>query len=233
MVENPRISFIVPAFNEEENLTPCVGELIATLSAAHIPYEIVIVDDGSRDETLAVAKRLAADQPGQVRACEHKVNQGIGAALATGFAEARGEFVACCPADFRMTPEGWEPFSGALGKADVVVGCRRNRSGYNLLMSFNSWLYVRLIRLLFGLSLRDVNWICLYRMKLIRQIQITQKGIPILAEILIRLRDRGATFLEVDCLMQRRQSGTSSASRLPVMWRTLRDLLKFRIAYRS
>jgi hypothetical protein len=84
------------------------------------------------------------------------------------------------------------------GKASVIVGCRRRREGYNPLMLMNAWLYPRIVFGLFGLRLSDVNWICLYNGPMLRDIRLTQSGIPMLTEILVRLRDRGATFLEVD-----------------------------------
>jgi glycosyltransferase involved in cell wall biosynthesis len=216
------LSVVVPAWNEAGNLPRCAETLAATLDGSS--YEILIVDDGSTDATATVAAALAAARPERVRVLTHASNQGLGAALHTGFRAARGEFVTCCPADFLMAPEDWFPFAVALGRADVLVGCRVRREGYNPLMRFNAWLYPRLVRALFGLRLRDVNWICVYRRALVEQVVLTQRGIPMLTEILVKLRDLGATFLEVDCRMQPRQVGVPSASRFRVMWRTLRGL---------
>jgi hypothetical protein len=152
--------------------------------------------------------------------------------LRTGFAAATGTYVTCCPADFRMTPAEWAPFEAALGRADVIVGCRRRRLGYNLLMRLNARIYPRLVQALFRLRLRDVNWISVYRRELLAGMEITQRGIPMLVEILVKLRDRGATFAEVDCNMQERTVGTPSAARFRVMRRTLLGLLAFRLGYR-
>jgi hypothetical protein len=140
-------------------------------------------------------------------------------------------YVTCCPADFPMTAEDWAPFADALGTADVLVGCRERREGYNPLMLFNSWLYPKLVALMFGLRLRDVNWISVYRRDLVERIPITQRGIPMLAELLIRLRDRGASFREIDCRMRPRVRGTPSAARFRVMWRTLTGLISLWRSY--
>jgi glycosyltransferase involved in cell wall biosynthesis len=224
------IGIVVPAYNEAANLEACVRCLHETFQA--VPYDIVIVDDGSGDSTLGLARRLAAERPECVRVAEHPCNLGFGAALETGFRRSHGAHVMCCPADFRMTPQDWAPFAEALGRADVLVGCRVRREGYNPLMRVNAWVYPRLVRRLFGLRLRDVNWICVYRRDLISQIAITQRGIPMMVEVLVSLRDLGATFHEVDCRMQPRQFGTPSAARFTVMYRTLRGLLEFWRAYR-
>jgi glycosyltransferase involved in cell wall biosynthesis len=226
----PVLSVVVPAWNEAENLPVCLRGLRETLGMT--PAEILVVDDGSSDWTLAVAKRLAAEWPDGVRIVSHERNLGLGAALLTGFRESRGTYVMCCPADFLMTPDDWRPFASALGQADVLVGCRIRREGYNALMRFNAWLYPRLVNGLFGLRLKDVNWICLYRRDLVARVVITQRGIPMLTELLVRLRDLGASFHEVDCRMQPRRIGTPSAARVSVMWRTLRGLGELWWSYR-
>lgn len=223
-MNEPRLTVIVPAKNEAPNLPICLRTLHTTL--AQVAYEVLIIDDGSTDDTQTIARTLAGAQPDRVRVLVHEKNQGLGAALRTGFAAANAPYLMCCPADFAMAPEDWAPFAAQLGKADVLVGCRQRREGYNLLMRLNAKVYVNLVRFLFGLKLRDVNWICIYPREYVRQVDITQKGIPMLVEILVKLRDLGATFLEVDCRMQVRERGVPSAARYIVMWRTLTGLFK-------
>jgi glycosyltransferase involved in cell wall biosynthesis len=224
------LSIIVPAYNEEANLPACLATLLDTFAGTSC--EVLVIDDGSRDQTLMVARRLADQYPDVIRVLAHNRNQGFGAVLRTGFGEARGRYVLCCPADFAMTPNDWRPFETALGRVDVVVGCRGRREGYNTLMKFNSWLYPKLVRRLFGLRLRDVNWISIYRRDLVAKVEITQSSVPMLVEILVKLRDLGATFREVDCQMQPRMIGTPSAARFMVMWRTLIGLLVLWRSYR-
>jgi dolichol-phosphate mannosyltransferase len=224
------LSIIVPAYNEEVNLPACLTTLLETFAGTS--FEILVVDDGSRDQTLMVARRIAEAHSETIRVQAHTHNQGFGGALRTGFGKARGQYVTCCPADFAMTADDWRPFESALGQVDVVVGCRVRREGYNVLMKFNSWLYPKLIRVMFGLRLRDVNWISVYRRDLVKRVEITQRGVPMLVEILVKLRDLGATFREVDCQMQPRIVGKASASRFRVMWRTLTGLVGFWRTYR-
>jgi glycosyltransferase involved in cell wall biosynthesis len=224
------LTIVVPAWNEGTNLPICLRTLHATFAGS--PYEIIVIDDGSKDETLAVAQSLAAEQPEHVRVLAHDRNEGFGSALRTGLGAACGCYVTCCPADFEMTPADWSPFASALGQADVMVGCRIRREGYTSLMRFNSWLYPKLVRALFGLRLRDVNWISVYRRDLVQRVAITQSGIPILVEILIKLRDLGATFREVDCRMQPRRIGKPSAARFRIMWQTLIGLVMLWWDYR-
>lgn len=219
------LSVILPAFNEELLLADCVRRLHGALATLGVPAEIVIVNDGSRDGTAGIADRLARELPGVVAL--HQANQGIGGAFRTGVQHATGDYLILWPADMPAEPADLAPYTAQFGRADVIVGVRQARVGYNPLMRFNAWLYPKLVATLFGLRLRDVNWIHAYRRSLFTRITLTQRGIPMLVEALVRLRDLGATFAEVDVVMKPRLGGVASASRFKVMWRTLTGLLNF------
>lgn len=221
----PALSVVVPAFNEEALLAGTVASLVRTLATLQVRHELVLVNDGSRDRTGEIADDLARGNPA-LTVC-HQANQGLGGALRTGISRARGEYVLTWPADTPVEREDLAPFISSLGTADVLVGYRSRRVGYNPLMLLNSWIYPRLVALLFGLRLRDVNWIHLYRTALIQRVTLTQRGIPMLVEALVRLRDLGATFAEVPSEMKLRTAGVASASRFKVMWRTLTGLFRF------
>ena len=219
------VSVILPAFNEEALLAGCVRQLHGSLASLRVPVEIIIVNDGSRDRTAEIADQLARDLPGVVAV--HQANQGIGGAFRTGTKVATGEYLILWPADMPAEPADLAPYTEQFGKADVIVGVRQARLGYNPLMRLNAWLYPRITAMLFGLRLRDVNWIHAYRRELFARITLTQRGIPMLVEALVRLRDLGASFVEVDVVMKQRLGGVASASRLKVMWRTLTGVLSF------
>jgi glycosyltransferase involved in cell wall biosynthesis len=222
---------VVPAFNEEALLEVRMRMISETLRALDITHEIILVDDGSRDRTGEIADRLAREVP----FCQvhHQLNQGIGGAFRTGLQASRGQYVVLWPVDMPCRTGDLQPYIGCLGRASVIVGCRRRREGYNPLMMMNAWLYPHIVFGLFGLRLRDVNWICLYNGPMLRGIRLTQSGIPMLTEILVRLRDHGATFLEVDVEMTARASGVPSAARLRVMCNTLLGLLQLWSEWRS
>jgi glycosyltransferase involved in cell wall biosynthesis len=230
MSSSPALSVVVPAFNEEALLADAIRRLHQALAELRLAAEIIIVDDGSRDRTAAIADQLARELAGVVAV--HQANQGIGGAFRTGAARAAGEYLMLWPADMPATAADLTPYTAEFGRADVIVGCRRRRVGYNPLMRVNAWFYPRLVTLLFGLRLRDVNWIHAYRRAAFLQIRLTQRGIPMLAETLVRLRDLGATFVEVEVTMQPRLGGVPSASRVRVMGRTLTGLFSFWSAWR-
>jgi len=219
------LSVVLPAFNEEALLAGCVRQLHDALAVLHVSAEIIVVNDGSRDRTAEIADQLARELPGVIAG--HQANQGIGGAFRTGVQLATGEYLMLWPADMPADPADLAPYTEQFGKADVIVGVRQARLGYNPLMRFNAWLYPKLVSTLFGLQLRDVNWIHAYRRSLFARISLTQRGIPMLVEALVRLRDLGATFAEVDVVMKQRLGGVASASRFKVMWRTLTGLFSF------
>src|SRR6188768_3798955 len=90
----PRLSYFFPAHNEEANLEGLVEEALETLPTLADEFEIIAVNDGSKDGTREIADRLAAAHPGVVRAIHHEVNRGYGGALRSGFEAARYELLA-------------------------------------------------------------------------------------------------------------------------------------------
>ncbi len=221
----PLLSVIIPAFNEERLLETSIRALRKTLDAIKVSSEIILVDDGSTDRTPIVADSLSK-LVRDVRVYR-QANKGIGGAFRSGAVLAGGTYLILWPVDMTASPDDFRPFVAQFGEVDVIVGCRQKRVGYNMLMRLNSWIYRKLVALLFRLRVRDVNWIHAYRRELFLRIHLTQNGIPMLAEALVRLRDAGATFAEVDVEMRARTLGVASASRPQVMWETLTGLFAF------
>ncbi len=225
------LSCILPAYQEEANLEPTVESMLASLRSKGLSFEIVIVNDGSRDRTASIADHLATTH--NEVTVRHQENQGIGGAFCTGVLAARGEYVILWPADMPMNAADIEPFLGPLGKFDVIVGVRPRREGYHLLMLFNSAVYVAMLRVFCGLKLKDVNWICAYRRSILEGVRFQEKGVPMLAEMLLVARQKGASFVEVTSLMKERLNGRPSASRIGIMWKTLSGLIRLCVRFKS
>lgn len=123
----PRLSVVVPLFDEEDNLPVLDGEIHSALATVGAPYEVLYVDDGSRDGSLAALERLARADA-RVRVLRHRRNAGQSAGLATGFRAARGEIVITLDADLQNDPADIPRLLAKLDEGfDVVSGVRQNR----------------------------------------------------------------------------------------------------------
>src|SRR5437879_88066 len=123
---NWRISLVLPAFNEEAGLRQAIAEADAALAALAADYEVLVVDDGSRDATARIAAEEAAARP-HVRLLRHPTNLGYGAALRTGFEAARFDLVAFTDADCQFHLDDLANLLPLTGTHPVVVGYRIDR----------------------------------------------------------------------------------------------------------
>jgi dolichyl-phosphate beta-glucosyltransferase len=118
------LSVVIPAYNEESRLSPTLRKVGEYLRAAAEPFEIIVVDDGSRDATLAVARRLQKELP-ELRVLGYPRNRGKGYAVRTGALEARGESVLISDADLSTPIEELESLRRAIEEgAHVAIGSR-------------------------------------------------------------------------------------------------------------
>ncbi len=122
----PRVSVVVPAYNEAENLPTLIGEIGAALDPAGIDYEILVVDDGSTDDTRRVLEGLRAENP-RLRLICFECNCGQSAGLDAGFRAARAGVIVTLDADLQNDPADIPRLLDALGDHGAVVGWRANR----------------------------------------------------------------------------------------------------------
>jgi len=219
------LSIIVPAYNESALIFQAVEHLIAEVKLLGIDYEIIIVDDGSKDDTFLKAQRLAELHP-QVRVIKHEVNQRLGGAFRTGIKTALKDFVILCPVDSPLDENQFRKYLQAVAEADIVVGYRPSRLGYTNWLKFCSRTYTLALRLLLGVPLRDFNWICLYRRSIFNDIEITFSGIAFSPEILAKAHSKGYRLKEIESEMKSRKSGKGTVNRPSVMYHTFIDMLR-------
>jgi glycosyltransferase involved in cell wall biosynthesis len=146
---NPEgISVILPVFNEQETIGTLVRSILGTLGDSGRQFEVVAVDDGSSDGTLAVLTELRGSFPGQLRVVQHLSNRGNGASLRTGIRVARHEIVVCMDADGQHSPADIIKLAGMIPPYDLVIGSRLEdyegnfyrAIGNRLFNGFASWL---------------------------------------------------------------------------------------------
>ena len=193
------LSLFFPCHNEAENLEALVADALAALPALAATYEVILVDDGSRDDTAGVAERLVQQHGGAVRLVRHEVNRGYGGALRSGFAAARYDYLAYTDGDrqFRIADLARLVESAEATGSPVVIGYRLQRADPPLRLIYAT-LYRVANRIWFGLRVRDVDCAAkLFRRDVLRNINVHSDGAFFSAELLIRLRLAGVTAHEV------------------------------------
>jgi glycosyltransferase involved in cell wall biosynthesis len=230
----PRLSYFFPAHNEEANLQPLVEEALATLPSIAETWEIIIVDDGSRDATPRLADDLTAANPGLVRAVHHPVNKGYGAALRSGLGAARYELVAFTDGDRQFRVEDLRRLATRLQQPDapdVVAGYRIRRAD-PLVRTLYAKAYRLANRIFFGLRVRDVDCACkLFRLTALDGLRVESGGAFFSAELLIKLGASGKRIVEVGVPHYPRIAGSPSGARPSVVFRAAKDfwLLRLRL----
>ncbi|MCH8903496.1 MAG: glycosyltransferase family 2 protein [Bacteroidetes bacterium] len=219
------LSLIIPAYNEETNIKESVQTNIDVLRESNIEHEIVIIDDGSKDRTRQIIEENFSEVTAVI--FHSKENGGFGSALKKGIQLSTKSYVFFVAVDSPLTKDVLDAFVSNIGKADILVSHRVDRKGYTHRMKLNSKLYHFLISLLFGLSLKDYNWIQLYNRKLFDEISIENEYIFMLAEVLIKAKRRNFSFFEFPVEMQARKGGSQTAASLKAAIRTFFDLFSF------
>ena len=228
----PELSYFFPAHNEAENLRGLVAEALGTLPSLADRFEVLIVDDGSRDETPAIADELAAAHP-EVRAVHHPTNLGYGAALRSGFAAASYEALAFTDGDrqFKVVDLGRLIERFDAGDADAVVGYRIKRAD-PLVRTLYARAYRLANRIFFGLKVRDVDCACkLFRRAALEGLNVESGGAFFSAELLIKLTARGRRIAEVGIPHYPRTAGSPTGAKPSVVFRAVKDfwLLRLRL----
>jgi glycosyltransferase involved in cell wall biosynthesis len=232
LVRVPRLSYFFPAHNEEANIEGLVEEALERLPAIAESFEIIAVNDGSRDRTRALADELTARHPGVVRAVHHPTNLGYGGALRSGFGAARYELVAFTDGDRQFRIEDIARLTARLAgpdTPDVVAGYRIRRAD-PLLRTVYARIYRLANRIFFGLTVTDVDCACkLFRREALEGVRVDSEGAFFSAELLIKLRAAGRSVAEVGVPHYPRTAGSPTGAKPRVILRAVRDFWRLRL----
>ena len=190
------ISVILPAYNEEDNIEAAVNDILSYLVRIAHEYEVIIVNDGSRDRTGEIADGLASQNP-HVRVIHHNPNKGYGQALKSGFAAAQYRLLFFTDSDRQFDIRNLDDMLPLITDADIVIGYRLNRQdppirkilslGYNILM-----------KILFNLKARDIDCAFkLFRREVFDHICIESDRFFVNTEILVKARTQRFRIREV------------------------------------
>ena len=222
------LSIVLPAYNEEENVASAVEQVSAVAQELGMEYEILLVNDGSKDRTGEIGRELE-ERISHYRLVEHYPNRGYGGALKAGFAAASKDLIAFVPADNQFDFSEISLLLDALDGADIVSGYRVNRQDH-FIRKANALGWNTVVRLLFGYLCRDID--CgfkLFRRVLLDHVTIESNGAMIDTEFLAGAKARGYGIAEVPVTHLPRVAGEATGADFAVIAKAFRDLARFRI----
>ena len=227
----PALSLVMPAYNEVGNIERAVRAAAAAGAQAGT-YEVVVVDDGSRDATRERLAALEAEMGARLRVVRHEKNRGYGAALRSGFAAAEGDLVFYTDSDNQFDLSELASVIPLMSEWDAVLGYRIDRKDARRRL-LTSWVFNRLSCAVFDLDVRDIN--CsfkLFRRDVLRALPLQSDDFFIDTEIVVRLHRAGFRCVERGVTHLPRLAGRSTV-RLSDIPRTLRAVARMRAEIKS
>jgi dolichol-phosphate mannosyltransferase len=222
MANLPTFCFVIPCFNEEDNVGPTVGSVREAMHRRG-DYEIVLVNDASTDRTLERMQALAAADP-RIRIS----NLGFGGSYKRGAKTAIATYVMMLPGDDGFPAQSIAEIISHAGEADIIIPVVTNPGARSRLRAFASKGFTTVLNWTFWLKVGYYNGAVLQRNELLRGIEITTNSFAYQAEALVKLIARGATYKHCHVRIQERAAGRSSALSLKnqiAVWKTILHLL--------
>ena len=221
------LSIVLPAHNEAENIERAVLRATQVAERLFGRHEIIVVDDGSTDDTAAILRRLAQSDS-RVRVIRHARKRGYGEALRNGFVSSRLDYLFFTDADLQFEIQELELLVPYLGTVDVIVGYRRQRQD-PWRRRFLAWTWNRIMRLLFYIPVRDID--CAFKLfnrRVLDDLDIETVGLLVNTELMVKLGRSGYSVVEVGVSHLPRTAGRSKFGDMRVILKSLVELLRMR-----
>lgn len=219
------ISLFYPMHNEEGNIREAVRAALEVLPSVAKDYEVLIVDDGSKDDTGKIADEIAARND-RVRVVHHPVNRGYGGALQTGFRESRFGLVFFADGDNQFDLGEMTKLVERIGDHDMVIGRRVDRKD-PIHRKLNAHAWNLLVRILFGLKVKDIDCAFkLIRRRVLDSIELSATGAMISTELLVKAHKAGFTIEQVPVHHRPRVAGEQSGASIKVVARAFKELFR-------
>jgi glycosyltransferase involved in cell wall biosynthesis len=219
----PTLSLVFPVFDEERNLGALLDQALDLAPRLAPDFEIIVVDDGSRDGSARIAEERRLAEP-RVRLIRHPSNRGYGAALRSGLREAQGELVFFSDADLQFDLEELATLLAHASDFDIVAGHREPRRdpwGRRVMAA----VWGALVRRLFDVRVRDIDCAFkVFRRHVLEAIPIASVGAFVNTEILVRAAQAGFRIHQVPVSHRRRRFGRQTGARPRVIVRALVEL---------
>jgi len=220
-----KLSIVMPAYNEEGNLPNTIEPLIKIFNELSIDYEILIINDGSKDKTGEVAENLSKKYP-KIRVIHHEINKGYGGAQLTGFKNATGKYVSVIPSDNQFFQEDIKKYIEEIKTSDLIIGYRVNRVDPKR-RGILAKIYNFSLLFLFGLKVKDIDWVKMYKKEFLDSVEIESKSALIDTELVIKAKRKGLKIKEIPCKHLPRVYGNPTGNNIKVLLKELREFIIF------
>jgi glycosyltransferase involved in cell wall biosynthesis len=211
---NRSLSILVPAYCEAENILGTLENVASALAPLAIEHEIVVIDDGSTDETAAVVRANAARFPG-VRLLVNDRNMGFGWTYRRGVDAASRDHIVMVHGDNAWGAETLREFFSHIGEADIIVGYTRDMwKSRTWLRALTSKTFTLSVNLIARRHLKYYNGLQIHRAAVLKSLRIQSSGYGFQAEVLVKSLRLTRTFIEVPMELMEREKGRSKAFRL-------------------
>jgi len=219
------ISVFFPCYNEQDNVSHTVKGAVAVLEKFTSDFEVIIVDDGSTDNTGQIADELAKSNE-KIKVVHHNPNLGYGAALQSGFKAATKKLVFYTDGDGQFDFGEMPQLLPVIKEFDIVSCYRLNRQD-NFIRKLNAWCWNKLVCWLFGMKIRDIDCAFkLYKREIFDNIKLSSTGALIDTEILARAVRKGYTVTQMGVHHYPRTAGSQTGANLKVILRAFRELFE-------
>jgi len=224
-IESLSISVFFPCYNEQDNVVRIVEQALALLEKLNVDFEVIIVDDGSTDDTGRVADEIAS-RHSKVKVVHHLTNLGYGAALQSGFKAAAKELVFYTDGDGQFDINELPPLLPLMKEYDIVSCYRLNRQE-NFIRKINGWCWTKLVCWLFNMKVRDIDCAFkLYKREIFDNIKMSSTGALIDAEILAKAIHEGYRLTQIAVHHYPRIAGSQTGANPKVIFRAFKELFK-------
>lgn len=228
-IEKESISVVIPAYNEQTTVEGVAKEALNALVTIVKDYEVVLVNDGSTDDTGKIIDSLAKKHK-HIRAIHHKQNKGFTGAMRTSFKSASKHLVFLAPADGQFNFSELGKFFEAIRGYDVALAYRIDNKDYKnrIIRQVNTWGYHWLSRLLFDIRFTEFSSVSMWRRRVLQSIEIKSddRGAMMLIELVHKAIKQNYRFVEVPITWHKRKGGKEKGANPKVIWRTLVGMMK-------
>lgn len=219
------LSILIPAYNVDDSIASVVEQAWKVGEKLSKKLEIIVIDDGSTDRTNTVLRRLEPSIP-HLRILNHETNKGYGETIKELYYLGKNDWLFSLPGDNQYDARELTKLAAYMDRADMILGIRLDRQDPPSRI-LQSKIYNTLLKLLFGLNLRDVNTIRLMKRSMLQSLTLHSRSAFVDAELAVRACDAGHTIHEVSVVhKKRKQKGATGGSMLKTILPTIFEMLQ-------